>query len=273
MSKALGLPDKLVTLISATEERTGLPKGALLGVLGQEVGAQASKFINDPAAYHYAKDASGKRVAKHTGKVSTAFGPFGILESTGAKPGYGVAPLKDKSLEEQVRFAGEYLAARAKQAGSLIGGLAGYGEGAKYAEQVAKRIGGKQPEIQKQIVQAAPATVSQNKVTQVQAPVQARDNSMQAFQEVVSQAPTMSYQEQVAQEMDAFLKMGQPKSEVEALMQAQAQQEQEAMAMQQREQDSPMAPFNYAVPQMQMNGLEPIREFSPFSAFKAWGVS
>jgi hypothetical protein len=267
-----------VTLISATEERTGLPKGALLGVLGQEVGAQASKFINDPAAYHYAKDASGKRVAKHTGKVSTAFGPFGILESTGAKPGYGVAPLKDKSLEEQVRFAGEYLAARTKQAGSLIGGLAGYGEGAEYAEQVAKRIGGKQPEMQRQVT---PVTVSQAKVAQVHTPVPvqvaqvipARDNSKQAFQDVVSQAPTLSYQEQVTQEMDAFLKAGQPKNEVEALMQAQAQQEQEAMAMQQLEQDSPMTPFNYAVPQMQMNGLEPVRGFSPFSAFKAWGVS
>lgn len=269
MSKApvLGLPDKLVSLIAATEDKTGLPKGALLSVLGQEVGSQASKFINDPAAYHYEKDATGKRVAKHTGKVSTAFGPFGILESTGAKPGYGVTPLKDKSLEEQVRFAGEYLAARAKQAGSFEKGLAGYGEGAKYVQQVTNRMEGKSGRPSPQQLQQAQVQPPQ----QVEAP-------MQAFESQTEKAPTMSYQDQVAQEMEAFLKMGQPKSEVEALMMAQAQQEAEAQqAMQARAQvqvpaqeDSFMNAFNYVTPQGN-TPLQGFGGFTPYSAFNAWG--
>ena len=84
----------------------------------------------------------GQRIAGHTGKVSTAFGPFGILESTAKDPGFGVVPLRDKSLAEQIRFSSEYLAARSKK-GGLGAGLAGYGEGAKYGQQVAARIGGK----------------------------------------------------------------------------------------------------------------------------------
>lgn len=281
MSKApvLGLPDKLVSLIAATEDKTGLPKGALLSVLGQEVGSQSSKFINDPAAYHYEKDATGKRVAKHTGKVSTAFGPFGILESTGAKPGYGVTPLKDKSLEEQVRFAGEYLAARAKQAGSFEKGLAGYGEGAKYAQQVKDRMEGKSvrgrpspQQLQQAQVQPPQQVVAAGAARpQVEAP-------MQAFESQTEKAPTMSYQDQVAQEMEAFLKMGQPKSEVEALMMAQAQQEAEAQqAMQARAQvqvpaqeDSFMNAFNYVTPQGN-TPLQGFGGFTPYSAFNAWG--
>lgn len=142
MAGARGLPDQLIKMLSAADSRNGLPPGTMYSVMRQEIGGN-DKFINDPAAYHYERNADGKRIAGHTGKVSTAFGPFGILESTGAKPGYGVAPLKDKSIDEQVRFASDYLAARSKSAGGLQAGLAGYGEGEKYAAQVTNRMNGK----------------------------------------------------------------------------------------------------------------------------------
>lgn len=144
------IPQDVLKMLEQTDARHGFPAGTMLGILQQETGGR-TEFLDKPDTYHYAPDESGKRVAKHTGKVSTAFGPFGILESTAKDPGYGVAPLKDKSLAEQVRFAGEYLAARVKQAGSLAGGLAGYGEGKGYAQQVMAK-GGSQP------AQGAPAT-------------------------------------------------------------------------------------------------------------------
>lgn len=142
MNKALGLPDNVMMMLADADQKNGFPAGTMHSIMRQEVGGNADKYLKDPAAYHYAQGADGRRVAKHTGKVSTAFGPFGILESTGAKPGYGVTPLKDKTLAEQVRFAGDYLAARSKQAGGLQAGIAGYGEGEKYAQQVASRIPG-----------------------------------------------------------------------------------------------------------------------------------
>lgn len=100
-------------LLQAADKQYGFPSGTMASLMQQETGGN-QKYLNDPAAYHYGLNAEGKRIAGHTGKVSTAFGPFGILESTAANPGYGVAPLKDKSLEEQVRFAAEYLGARSK---------------------------------------------------------------------------------------------------------------------------------------------------------------
>lgn len=160
----------------------------MFSVMQQEIGGQ-DRFISDPTAYHYAADAKGRRIAPHTGKVSTAFGPFGILESTAADPGYGVAPLANKTIEEQVRFASQYLAARSKK-GGLQAGLAGYGEGEKYAAQVSKRIGGKpaaatvpmQEPVQEPMVAAAPvveAPVQVAQVTQEQAPVLAQVPQMQ----------------------------------------------------------------------------------------------
>ena len=140
MAANKGIPDSLITLLADADKRNGLPNGTMFSIMQQESGGQ-SKFLEDPSAYHYGLNADGKRIAGHTGKISTAFGPFGILESTGAKPGYGVTPLKDKSIEEQVRFASDYLAARSAQAGGLQAGLAGYGEGDKYAKQVMARNG------------------------------------------------------------------------------------------------------------------------------------
>lgn len=144
-NSVLALPDNLVGLLASADKRNGLPPGTMQAVMQQEVGGNLNKYLQDPTAYHYGLNAEGKRVAGHTGKVSTAFGPFGILESTAAKPGFGVAPLKNKSIEEQVRFASDYLAARSKRAGDLIKGLAGYGEGGGYAKQVAAKMGGKAP--------------------------------------------------------------------------------------------------------------------------------
>lgn len=144
----------LVGLLSQADKSRGFPAGTMAALMQQEIGGN-SKYLDDPSAYHYPVNADGKRIAGHTGKVSTAFGPFGILESTAANPGYGVAPLRDKSLEEQVRFSSDYLAARSKQAGGLPAGLAGYGEGAPYAQSVLGRLGkGNNPSAQ--AVQAAP---------------------------------------------------------------------------------------------------------------------
>jgi len=118
--------------LAAAEKANGLPAGLLSSIVKQETGGRQA-FIDDPSKYHYEKDASGKR-------KSSAFGPFGILESTARDPGYGVSPLKDKSLQEQTRFAAQYAAARIRAAGSVAGGLAGYGEGDKYAAQVIGRL-------------------------------------------------------------------------------------------------------------------------------------
>jgi len=140
-SSLLSMPDEIVKMLAAEDKRKNFPAGTMQSLMQQEVGGNLSKYMKDPTTYHYGLNAKGKRIAGHTGKVSTAFGPFGLLESTAAKPGYGVTPLGDKSsLVEQARFAADYLAARSKKAGSLDGGLAGYGEGAKYASQVAGRI-------------------------------------------------------------------------------------------------------------------------------------
>lgn len=127
-------------LLEQAEKDRGLPAGLLSSLVQQETGGN-QKYITDPTTYHYGLNKEGKRIAGHTGKISTAFGPFGILESTAADPGYGVKPLKDKSLEEQIRFAADYVVGRSKKAG-LKAGLAGYGEGDKYAKSVLGRVAG-----------------------------------------------------------------------------------------------------------------------------------
>lgn len=128
--------------LAAAEQRNGLPAGTLRAVMRREVGGRQAEFLSNPSKYHYGLNARGQRIAPHTGRVSTAFGPFGILESTGRKPGYGVAPLQSKELDEQIRFAADYLAARSRSEGGLAGGLAAYGEGpgSGYAEGVMKNI-------------------------------------------------------------------------------------------------------------------------------------
>ena len=133
----LNLPTEVSSSLIQQEQSLGIPPGVLTSIVQQEVGGRLDEFLKDPAKYHYEPDASGNR-------KSTAFGPFGILESTAKDPGYGVKPLQNKSLPEQIRFASEYAAARAKDAGSWEKGLAGYGEGAKYAQAVIGRLNGQQ---------------------------------------------------------------------------------------------------------------------------------
>lgn len=128
---AKGIPDNIFNMLAEADKKYNLPAGTMHAILQQETGGN-EKYLNDPTTYHYAPNAEGKRIAGHTGKVSTAFGPFGILESTAADPGFGLKPLKDKaSLAEQMDFAAAYASKR---------GIAAYGEGEPYARQVAARI-------------------------------------------------------------------------------------------------------------------------------------
>lgn len=116
------------------EKKYGLPEGILGSIRQQETGGKQD-YIDDPSKAHYP---TGRTA---TGVKSSAFGPYGILESTAKQPGYNTTPLVNKSLESQVEFAAQYLTGRTKSAGSLEAGLAGYGEGAKYANQVLRRNG------------------------------------------------------------------------------------------------------------------------------------
>lgn len=180
-SQALALPDNVFSLLAAADKQRGFPPGTMQSLLMQETGGQA-KYVDDPTTYHYAANADGKRIAPQSGKISTAHGPFGILESTAKDPGYGVKPMGDKtSLAEHIRFAGDYLAARSKSAGGLSAGLAGYGEGEKYAAQVVGRRDGKVPATN--LVAAAPVASPATIVTAQATPVPVLDP-------VVAQATT-----------------------------------------------------------------------------------
>ena len=140
-NSTLGLPDQLINAMGAVEQKYGFPSGLMNAVMMQESGGQA-RFFDPKNDYHYPAGPDGVRRTKD-GTVSTAFGPFGLLESTVKDPGYGVAPLQNRSIDEQMRFAGDYLAARIKQAGgSLEKGLAGYGSGMPYVQQVLGRLKG-----------------------------------------------------------------------------------------------------------------------------------
>ncbi len=142
--KATALPDNVIAMLAEQDKRNNFPPGTMQALVSQEVGGNFGSYLENPEKYHYGLNSEGKRIAAHTGKVSTAFGPLGLLESTAKNPGYGVKPLQNKSLEEQFRFAADYLAGRTESAGGdLRAGLAGYGEGPAYADQVLGRINGK----------------------------------------------------------------------------------------------------------------------------------
>lgn len=190
-SQALALPDNVFAMLAAEDKRKGFPPGTMQSLLMQETGGQA-KYINDPTTYHYAPNAEGKRIAGHTGKISTAQGPFGILESTARDPGYGVKPMGDRtSLAEHIRFAGDYLNAR---------GLAKYGEGEKYAAQIMARRDGKKPvatAVVEPVVQMAQAPVV---VAPEATPVAEVASPMEPVQ-VAQAAPTPVAQAPVAPEV------------------------------------------------------------------------
>lgn len=126
----MALADTAKELEAKAEAEYNLPAGILASIRQQETGGQ-EKYLADPTTPHYPES-----------KKSTAYGPYGILKSTAAQPGYGTAPLTDNSLPSQVNFAAQYLAGRIKSAGSVDKGLAGYGEGPKYANQVLSRMSG-----------------------------------------------------------------------------------------------------------------------------------
>ena len=245
-----GISDDLIKMLGEADKRNGLPPGTMFSVMQQETGGN-TKYVDDPATYHYGLNKEGKRIAGHTGKISTAFGPFGILESTGKDPGYGVQPLKDKSLAEQVRFASDYLAARSKQAGGLQAGLAGYGEGGKYGQQVMARLG-------KTSVPAATKPAVQTAQAALPAPVGV---PVEAAPPVVAQAAAEAEATAVPDAWQAFL----------------------ARAREARTPEQPVqvADLQYGVPQMQINvpdfmatvgGRMPQRQLD-FSAFGSWGPS
>lgn len=247
---AKGISDDLIKMLGEADKRNGLPPGTMFSVMQQETGGN-TKYVDDPTTYHYGLNKDGKRIAGHTGKISTAFGPFGILESTGKDPGYGVQPLKDKSLAEQVRFASDYLAARSKQAGGLQAGLAGYGEGGKYGQQVMARLG-------KTSVPAAAKPAVQTAQAALPAPVGV---PVEAAPPVVVQAASPAEAAAVPDAWQAFL----------------------ARAREARTPEQPVqvADLQYGAPQMQINvpdfmatvgGRMPQRPLD-FSAFGSWGPS
>ena len=182
-SQALALPDNVFGLLAEADKQRGFPPGTMQSLLMQETGGKP-QYLTDPTTYHYAANAEGKRIAPHSGKISTAQGPFGILESTAKDPGYGVKPLGDKtSLAEHIRFAADYLGARSKAAGGLSAGLAGYGEGEKYASQVVARRDGK-ASMPTQAAAVNPTPVVLAQAAPAQEPMAA------PVEQVVAQAPT-----------------------------------------------------------------------------------
>lgn len=139
LNQALGKKSSLdastLSKIAAAEKSAGLPSGIIESIIKQETGGNKA-YLDDPSKAHYPSGYT------KDGVKSSAFGPFGLLESTASKPGYGVSPLKDKSFDEQLRFMSQYLAARIGNAGTVFKGLSGYGEGSRYASQVLGRLPG-----------------------------------------------------------------------------------------------------------------------------------
>lgn len=135
IGKKSSLDASTLSKIAAAEKAAGLPSGIIESIIKQETGGNKA-FLDDPSKAHYPSGYT------KDGVKSGAFGPFGLLESTASKPGYGVSPLKDKSFDEQLRFMSQYLAARIGNAGTVFKGLSGYGEGSRYASQVLGRLPG-----------------------------------------------------------------------------------------------------------------------------------
>ena len=109
----------------AAEKAHGLPSGTLRAIMHNEI-RNSNAYLDEPDKYHYPVAADGKHRTKD-GVQSSAFGPFGILDSTAQKPGYGITPLKDKSLDEQVRFTAETLSKTSQKLGGLDKALDLYG--------------------------------------------------------------------------------------------------------------------------------------------------
>ena len=243
------MSNNIQALLAQADKARGFPTGTMASVMQQETGGD-TKYLQDPSTYHYGLNAQGKRIAGHTGQVSTAFGPFGILESTGRDPGYGVKPLQNKSLEEQVRFAGDYLAARTKGAGSLEAGLAGYGEGGKYGRQVMSRIG-------------------KGNVAPVQVPVMAQANPQPqaAPPQILAQAPVQTVLPQQVQLPEALPLVGSGQVVVQAGPDEEWAALQQAMPKQLQASD-----LDYGQQMAQVPRRVALSDQPDFSRFKAWGA-
>lgn len=143
----LNSPEWLAEL-DRLDQQHGFPAGTMRGLAKTESGGKAGTKLG----YHYPEGPDGKRRTKN-GTISSASGIFGVLDSTGAKPGWGVKPLAGpahtQTPQEQARFAAEKLAADVKRKGGFEAGLGAYGEGAGYARKVLKNgqvdTGGGQP--------------------------------------------------------------------------------------------------------------------------------
>jgi len=99
-------PPDYASLIADTEQKYGIPQGLLYRQLVTESGL-------NPNAYN---------------KSSGATGIAQIEPATAAKPGYGIKPYKGLgNPTTDIDFAGKYLVARAREAGSWTGGVQGYG--------------------------------------------------------------------------------------------------------------------------------------------------
>ena len=140
--------------LGGLDTQYGFAPGTMLSLAQQESSNQA-------LGYHYPEGPDGKRRARN-GRVSTASGIFGILNSTASDPGYGVTPLPGPAYQQshaaQAQFAAEYLAARTNAAGGQLAGLAAYGEGAAYANQVAGRAASATAQAPAAPVTVQPAT-------------------------------------------------------------------------------------------------------------------
>ena len=147
--------------LAGLDSQHGFAPGTMMSLAQQESSNQA-------LGYHYPEGPDGRRRARN-GRVSTASGIFGILNSTASDPGYGVSPLPGPAYQQspaaQAQFAAEYLAARTNAAGGQLAGLAAYGEGAGYANQVAGRAASATAQAPAAPVVAPPATAPAAPVT------------------------------------------------------------------------------------------------------------
>ncbi|TVU73844.1 lytic transglycosylase domain-containing protein [Cobetia crustatorum] len=83
------------------------------------------------------RDANGNLTRSHAG----ALGAYQIKPSTGAVPGYGIAPLKSNSEADQKAFADDYLTKMLKRYGNLDQALASYNAGAGAVDKAIKTRG------------------------------------------------------------------------------------------------------------------------------------
>ena len=84
------------------------------------------------------KDASGKLTTSNVG----AKGITQVMPASGKDPGYGVAPLKDESEGEYLRFGKELLTAYTKEfGGDIAKGLAAYNAGPGRVQKLVAKHG------------------------------------------------------------------------------------------------------------------------------------